>query len=61
LEIDLVRIFREAGLDHLRVHYTGSGRMPFSKHSWPSALSSRTGRLGRAFSDNVLIAGQKPA
>lgn len=61
LEIDLVRIFRELGLDDVRVRYTGSGRMPLTARSWPRLLSARDGSLGRAFSDNVLIVGRKPA
>lgn len=61
LEVDLVRIFRENGLQDVRVRYTGVGRMPFSARSWPRALSSRGGARGQAFSDNVLIAAQKVA
>lgn len=60
LEIDLMRIFHEVGLEQIRVRYTGTGRVPFSARSWPAVFSSRRGSLGRMFSDNVLIAGRKP-
>jgi SAM-dependent methyltransferase len=60
LEVDLVRIYREVGLREIVVRYTGSGRVPLSAAEWPRMLSARTGFRGRAFSDNVLVIGQKP-
>jgi 2-polyprenyl-3-methyl-5-hydroxy-6-metoxy-1,4-benzoquinol methylase len=59
LEVDLLRIFREAELKDIIVRYTGAGRVPFSARSWPRALSARIGRRARAFSDNVVIVGRK--
>jgi SAM-dependent methyltransferase len=60
LEIDLLRIFREVGLQQIVVRYTGEGRVPLSARAWPRLLTARSGFRGRAFSDNVLVLGQKP-
>jgi SAM-dependent methyltransferase len=54
LEIDLVRIARECGLEP-RIYYTDCGRIPGTARHWPRRLR------GRAFSDNVLIVAEKPA
>jgi len=60
LEIDLVRLCRENGLERVEVRYSGQGRMPFTRHSWPFPLRARSGSAGRAFSDNILVLAQKP-
>lgn len=49
LEIDLIRIARETGLEDARIAYTDSGRMPFTDRHWPSCCK------GRLFSDNLLL------
>ncbi len=54
LEQDLVRIFREAGLERPEVRYTDQGRIPLTARHWP------TGLRGAPFSDNLLIAARKP-
>ncbi len=54
LEQDLVRIFREAGLERPEVRYTDQGRIPLTARHWP------TGLRGRSFSDNLLVAARKP-
>lgn len=51
LEIDLVRISRECGLNNIEVEYTNHGRIPGTRASWPYAMRCR----GRAFSDNVVL------
>jgi SAM-dependent methyltransferase len=61
LEVDLVRISREVGLCDVRIRYTGAGRIPLSSASWPRGLAARSGFRGRAFSDNVIVAGRKAA
>ena len=61
LEIDLVRMFREAGLQQLDARYSASGRIPFTARQWPRSLSARPGFLARTFSDNVLLRGRKPS
>lgn len=53
VEQDLRRIANEAGLENIQVHFTDSGRIPFSGKHWPTFLK------GRAFSDNVLVSGWK--
>jgi 2-polyprenyl-3-methyl-5-hydroxy-6-metoxy-1,4-benzoquinol methylase len=55
LEIDLIRISRECGLEQISVHYSNQGRVPFLARSWQSFFSCG----GRAFSDNVLCLGYK--
>jgi 2-polyprenyl-3-methyl-5-hydroxy-6-metoxy-1,4-benzoquinol methylase len=56
LEIDLLRIAAETGLEDIAVRYTGVGRIPGSARPWPAWL-----RLPRrAFSDNVLITAVRP-
>ena len=55
LEMDLVRIATECGLEEIGVHYTDHGRIPFSARHWP-----RTFR-GRWFSDNVLLRARRTA
>jgi SAM-dependent methyltransferase len=61
LEMDLVRIARECELERLEIMYTGSGRVPFTSRNWPAVLGERGGWRGRAFSDNVLVCGRRPA
>jgi SAM-dependent methyltransferase len=60
LEIDLVRMCRENGLEDVAVRYTGRGRMPFTPRDWPPPLRASSGTKGRAFSDNVLVIARKP-
>jgi hypothetical protein len=55
LEVDLVRIAGECGLADVTVHYSGRGRVPGTPWHWPAWWGFR----GRAFSDNVLVAGRK--
>jgi 2-polyprenyl-3-methyl-5-hydroxy-6-metoxy-1,4-benzoquinol methylase len=59
LEIDLVRMCRENGLEAIEVGYTGQGRIPLTSWDWPAPLRARSGTRGRAFSDNVLVIAQK--
>ena len=54
LEIDLIRIAGECGLVEPAIHYTNSGRVPFTPFSWPRWLR------GRLFSDNVILVARKP-
>lgn len=53
VEADLRRIAIECGLVNVEIHFTDSGRIPFTRRHWPSFMR------GRAFSDNVLLAGRK--
>lgn len=53
LEIDLLRIARECGLENSRVFYTHSGRIPGTRRHWPRPLG------GRAFSDNILLLAER--
>jgi 2-polyprenyl-3-methyl-5-hydroxy-6-metoxy-1,4-benzoquinol methylase len=55
LEIDLLRIARECGLVEQTIHYTNSGRIPFTPINWPRWLR------GRLFSDNIILTARKPA
>jgi 2-polyprenyl-3-methyl-5-hydroxy-6-metoxy-1,4-benzoquinol methylase len=55
LEIDLLRLARECGLQEVQIRYTSSGRIPGTRRHWPAWLGLR----GRAFSDNVLISAKK--
>lgn len=59
LEVDLLRMCRENGLDDVAVRYSGRGRIPFTPRDWPSLLRAREGAKGRAFSDNVLVIARK--
>jgi 2-polyprenyl-3-methyl-5-hydroxy-6-metoxy-1,4-benzoquinol methylase len=61
LETDLVRMARECELERIEVTYTGSGRVPFTARYWPAVLNGQRGWRGRAFSDNVLLCGRRPA
>lgn len=61
LTIDLERMLQEVGLADIQVLYSSSGRVPFTSLHWPGFLRARTGARGRAFSDNVLVWGRKPA
>jgi len=60
LEVDLLRICRENGLENVAVRYTGHGRMPFTPRDWPSPFRANSGVKGRAFSDNVVVIARKP-
>jgi 2-polyprenyl-3-methyl-5-hydroxy-6-metoxy-1,4-benzoquinol methylase len=60
LEIDLVRMCRENGLEDIAVRYSGSGRIPFTARNWPNPFRASTGSKARAFSDNVLVVARKP-
>jgi len=61
LEIDLVRMCRENGLQDVAVRYSGQGRMPFTARDWPFSFRASSGAKGRAFSDNVLVIARKPS
>jgi len=61
LEVDLVRMCRENGLEDVAVRYSGHGRMPLTPRDWPSLFRATSGPKGRAFSDNVLVIGRKPS
>ena len=61
LEVDLVRMCRENGLEDVAVRYSGRGRVPFTPSDWPSPLRASSGAKGRAFSDNVLVVARKPS
>jgi len=56
LSIDLERAAREAGLDVIRVIYTGRGRVPGTAWHYPRALASV---FPRALSDNVMLVSRK--
>jgi hypothetical protein len=60
LEVDLVRMYRENGLQDVAIRYSGRGRIPFTGRDWPSPLRAHSGAKGRAFSDNILVIGRKP-
>jgi 2-polyprenyl-3-methyl-5-hydroxy-6-metoxy-1,4-benzoquinol methylase len=53
LEIDLLRIARECGLQNIVIRYSNSGRMPATAYHWPAFCR------GRWFSDNVLLAATR--
>ena len=57
LEVDLMRIAAECGLDDARIEFTASGRVPFTARHYPK-FASRA--FPRALSDNVLLAARKP-
>ncbi len=54
LEIDLVRIAREVGLQGIETRFSDDGRIPGSRRHWPRWFK------GRLWSDNTLVAGLKP-
>lgn len=54
LEVDMMRIARECGLVRAKVAYSNQGRMPYSARHWPSVFR------GRWFSDNLMLAANKP-
>jgi len=60
LEVDLVRICRENGLEAIGVRYSGHGRVPFTARAWPRPLRANSGARGRAFSDNLVVVARKP-
>jgi 2-polyprenyl-3-methyl-5-hydroxy-6-metoxy-1,4-benzoquinol methylase len=60
LEVDLIRMCRENGLQNVAVRYTGQGRIPFTPRDWPPFFRAVSGAKGRAFSDNVIVLACKP-
>jgi 2-polyprenyl-3-methyl-5-hydroxy-6-metoxy-1,4-benzoquinol methylase len=56
LEVDLRRIFAEAGLREVAVAYTCYGRLPLSGRHYPRAVAALA---PRRFSDNVAVAGRR--
>jgi len=56
LEIDLRRIAAECGLANIAIEFSCSGRIPFTAKHFPGWLSRR---WPRAFSENVLLIGQR--
>ncbi|HVB81626.1 MAG TPA: methyltransferase domain-containing protein [Candidatus Binataceae bacterium] len=56
LEVDLLRIAREAGLIEPRIAYSGSGRIVFTPWHYPDWLPRR---WPRAMSDNVCVFARK--
>jgi 2-polyprenyl-3-methyl-5-hydroxy-6-metoxy-1,4-benzoquinol methylase len=56
LEVDLRRIATECGLANVVVEYSRSGRIPLTARHYPRFLSRR---WPRAFSENVLLIGQR--
>jgi 2-polyprenyl-3-methyl-5-hydroxy-6-metoxy-1,4-benzoquinol methylase len=56
LEIDLLRIFREASLANLDIGYSESGRIVLTAWHYPRFISRI---FSRAASDNILISGTK--
>ncbi|MDE3172738.1 MAG: class I SAM-dependent methyltransferase [Gemmatimonadota bacterium] len=54
LEIDLIRIARECGLEDPQILYSDDGRIPGTGRRWPAACR------GRAFSDNIGISAIRP-
>lgn len=53
VERDLRHIAAECQLENIAIHYSNSGRAPFTPRHWPKALK------GRWFSDNVLLTAIK--
>jgi 2-polyprenyl-3-methyl-5-hydroxy-6-metoxy-1,4-benzoquinol methylase len=56
LAIDLERAAREAGLDVVRLIYSGQGRVPGTAWHYPKALASV---FPRALSDNLMLVSRK--
>jgi 2-polyprenyl-3-methyl-5-hydroxy-6-metoxy-1,4-benzoquinol methylase len=56
LEIDLRRIFAEAGLREVETVFTCHGRLPLSARHYPRAVASMA---PRRFSDNVVVLGRR--
>lgn len=57
LAADLRRMAAECGLAGAAIEYSGAGRIPATPRHWPGALARW---MPRAFSDNLLLAAQKP-
>lgn len=57
LEVDLLRMARETGLDDARIDYSRSGRLPLTPLHYPKALASL---FPRAASDNLVMTARKP-
>jgi len=60
LECDLRRIAREQQWTDVAVAFTGDGRIPGTGVHWPRSLTSRSGRRGRWFSDNIVLSARTP-
>lgn len=58
LEVDLLRMAAECGLDRAKVEYTRSGRIVLTGRSFPAILSRA---FPRALSDNAILVARKPA
>ncbi len=58
LEVDLRRMAAECGLTDIAIRYSRRGRMPGAPWAYPRLLSRW---CPRAFSDNVVLVGRKPA
>jgi 2-polyprenyl-3-methyl-5-hydroxy-6-metoxy-1,4-benzoquinol methylase len=56
LEIDLRRIFAEAGLRDVETRFTGHGRLPLSARHYPRAIAALA---PRRFSDNIVVVGRR--
>lgn len=56
LEIDLRHIAAECGLENIAIEYSCSGRIPVTDKHYPQWMSRQ---WPRAFSENVLLIGQK--
>jgi 2-polyprenyl-3-methyl-5-hydroxy-6-metoxy-1,4-benzoquinol methylase len=54
VEIDLLRMARELGLDDGRIAYTNRGRITLTPWHWPWPLR------GRRFSDNLCLVARRP-
>jgi 2-polyprenyl-3-methyl-5-hydroxy-6-metoxy-1,4-benzoquinol methylase len=57
LDVDLVRIATEIGLERVMIEYTHAGRLVFTARHYPRWLSRA---FPRALSDNVMLAGRRP-
>ena len=58
IEVDLVRIAKECGLDSVAIEYSESARMPLTPRAFPQFMSRA---FPRALSDNLLLLAKKPA
>jgi 2-polyprenyl-3-methyl-5-hydroxy-6-metoxy-1,4-benzoquinol methylase len=57
LEVDLIRIAKEAGLTDIVIEFSGSGRIPKTPRHYPKIMSLL---WPRRLSDNLLVFGRKP-
>lgn len=58
LDIDLRRMASEIGLDQVSIDFSRSGRIVFTARHYPAVLSAL---FPVALSDNVMLAGRRPA